>query len=471
MKPRILILDDEPNMGKVLQKLLRLEDYSVEAYQSPSAALEYMRRDHVDVLVTDLRMPEMSGEEILSAVKEEELGCEVIVMTAYGTVESAMRCVRQGAYDYVTKPFDSKALVGTVKTAVKKRNMDRDSAPRQLDASEAREIQGLLGESQAIQSVRQLIAKIAPSDSAVLIYGESGTGKELAARAIHNLSHRHGNRFVAINCASIPENLMESELFGHEKGSFTGADQQKVGLIEAAQEGTLFLDEIGELPSSLQAKLLRALQEREITRVGSVETIPVNVRVIAATNRRLEEAVREGTFREDLYYRLNVLKVKMPPLRERSGDIPMLAEHFLHVFRRSAGKKNLEFDSDVLAALQRRSWPGNVRELKNVIERLVVLSDEDHVSHETLDEMAIYDSQPLPMPEASLAGDAPLSSWDDGEIIDFRQARDQFEADYLRQVLKACGGNVSEAAKKAGISRRSFYEKIEKLGVDQSRFK
>lgn len=462
MTPRVVVLDDEANMGKVLAKLLRLEEYEVSAFERPADAIADIEHHGADVLLTDLRMPGMTGEEVLEKTRDIHPGCEVIVMTAYGTVESAMRCVRNGAYDYVTKPFDTKTLLSTVRSAARKGRRAAAAAPAAETGHE------ILGESAQIEAVRELIRKIAPSDSAVLVYGESGTGKELAARAIHRLSPRANQRFMAVNCASIPESLIESELFGHEKGAFTGAHEMKIGLIEAAHEGTLFLDEIGELPLSLQAKLLRTLQEREITRIGSTADISVDIRVIAATNLRLEQAVQAGQFRQDLYYRLNVLKVKMPPLRERVDDIRFLTGHFLKLFRKRAGRADLEFDDDLIERLMEMTWPGNVRELRNIVERIVVLSDENPVTVAIFQELGIFDSQTRNHavdPAAQAAVEA------DGKVRDYREARDAFELNYLRSVLKACDGNVSEAAKKAGISRRSFYEKIEKLGIDQGDFK
>jgi DNA-binding NtrC family response regulator len=466
---RVVVLDDEANMGKVLTKVLRLEGFEVTPFERPQEALAHLEKEGADVLLSDLRMPDITGEEVLERVRQKNIGCEVILMTAYGTVESAMRCVRQGAFDYVTKPFDTKALVATVKKAAQKRRGALHVATP-VPVAEADRDNELLGESEQMQAVRELLRKIAPAESPVVIYGESGTGKELAARAVHRLSPRKNNRFLAINCASIPETLMESELFGHERGSFTGAHDTKIGLMEAAHGGTLFLDEIGELPMGLQAKLLRALQEREITRVGSITSIPVDIRVVAATNRNLSAAVKGGTFRQDLYYRLNVLQVRMPPLRQRGGDVPLLARHFLEEFRLRAGKPALEITGDVLEQMSRMEWPGNVRELRNFMERLVVLTEGNVIGHKEILELATTESQQL-----SFTNPAPTPAWlpkgEGDKITEFREARDAFEAEYLRAVLRAVGGNVSEAAKKAGMSRRNFYEKIEKLNIDPARFK
>ncbi len=468
MTARVVVIDDEPNMGVVLTKLLRLEGHAVTAFDSAENALTHVAKRGAEVVITDLRMPEMTGEEVLERLRAAGFRGAVIVMTAYGSIESAMRCVKNGAFDYVTKPFDTKALLATVRRAAQSAPVaDRAPTPRAKAPDNE-----LLGESPEMRSVREMIARIAPSESSVLIYGESGTGKELAARAIHRQSARSKGRFIAINCASIPESLIESELFGHEKGSFTGAHEAKTGLVEAASGGTLFLDEIGELPVAMQAKLLRVLQEREISRVGSVHSMPVDIRVIAATNRRLETAVQTGEFREDLYYRLNVIKLKMPPLRERLDDIPIIAEHIIGILRERGGRPRLALHPSFLVKLKRLQWPGNVRELRNFIERVAVLSDSDMITEDVLLELAVFDSQLTPQPAAGHSPTSPgASHHPPGQALDYREARERFEVDYIHGVLKSCVGNVTEAARKAGMSRRNFYDKLEKLGIDPSLFK
>lgn len=462
----VAILDDEENMGKVLGKLLRLEGYRVEVFSEPKAALEHVGRGETAVLLSDLRMPGMSGEEVLEETKALAPQTEVILMTAFGTVESAMRCVRAGAFDYVTKPFETPTLLRTVREAAN-RWRPADAPPSAQPVAD--EAGDLLGRSPSMRNVLQLISRYASASSAVLVYGESGTGKELAARALHQQSPRARERFLAINCASIPEHLMESELFGHERGAFTGANEARMGVFEAAHGGTLFLDEIGELPVGLQAKLLRVLQEKELTRVGSVKSIAVDVRIVAATNRRLEDLVAEGLFREDLYYRLNVLVLKMPPLRERPGDIAELAEAFAGEFARREGRAAPSLSPELLDHLTRQEWPGNVRELRNFIERLVVMADGDAIGMELLETILAHDSRAMKQMGAGRASSPPAAEPD--SIRDFRDARNEFEANYLRTVLRTCRGNVSEAAKRAGMSRRSFYEKVEKLRIDLSEFK
>jgi DNA-binding NtrC family response regulator len=469
----VVVVDDEPNMTRVLGKMLTMEGYSPTLFQDPRAALAHVLEHRVFVLVSDLRMPGLTGEELLERLRAAGCRTEVILMTAYGTVESALRCVRAGAFDYITKPFDTARLMDMIGRAADKASgaMEGDATPRE-ETTAATEPSGsadweLVGDSQPMQQVRDLITRCAATSSAVLVQGESGTGKELAARAIHARSPRRGARFLAVNCASIPETLIESELFGHERGAFTGAVETRIGLFEAADGGTLFLDEVGELPPPMQAKLLRVLQEREITRVGRVDPIRVDVRIVAATNRRLEDMVAEGRFREDLFYRLNVLVVRMPPLRRRSEDIPLLASRFAEEFARRENRPTIHLTPELLGHLQRQKWPGNVRELRNLVERLVVLNDGTTLGVEALDALRQFDSgvRPPAAPPAANAG--PHSD----AIQDFREARNQFEANYLRSLLRACRGNVTEAAKRAGMSRRNLYEKIEKLGIGTDEFK
>ncbi|MEO8377519.1 MAG: sigma-54 dependent transcriptional regulator [Candidatus Sumerlaeota bacterium] len=484
-KPQIAVVDDEPNMGKILFKVFTMEGYGVTVFDSPLKALPALKTHPVDVVLSDLRMPGMTGEEMLEKLRAQGFAGEVILMTAYATVESAMRCVRAGAFDYVTKPFETKSLLATVRRAIdKSRKIERPrtndtasiappapAATVNINSSIDKE---LIGVSPEMTGIRELIRKIAPSEASVLITGESGTGKELAARAIHRLSARATQRFVAVNCASIPATLIESELFGHEKGAFTGANETKRGLLESAEGGTLFLDEIGELPMALQSKLLRALQEREITRVGSVENIPVDIRVVAATNRSLSTAVQQNEFREDLYYRLNVLNIRMPALRKRSSDIPVLVENFLREFRERDGlKAELKIGPGVMQKLSAMEWPGNVRELRNYVERLTVLSDGPLITMSVLSDLATNESQTFKSIRIIPgAGQAPSQDPKEiSDVIDFRHARDRFEAEYIKKVLRSCDGNVSEAAKKSGMSRRNFYEKIEKLGIDPSEYK
>ncbi len=479
----VIILDDEVNMGKVLHKVFTLEGIDSINTDDPDTAIQKALSQNVNVFLSDLRMPSKSGEEVLSELKNKGFKGEVIIMTAYGTVESAMNCVKMGAFDYITKPFDTKNLIKLVKEAMeasKSSGADSGQSPQPKEATETAEEETahasdgkvqLIGHSSEMNKVKELIDRIAPTNTSILIYGESGTGKELVAQSLHDRSNRGANRFVAINCASIPASLMEGELFGHEKGAFTGAIDKRTGLIEAAHGGTLFLDEIGELPLELQAKLLRALQEKEISRVGSIDSVKVDIRVVAATNRNLEDEVREGRFRQDLYYRLNVLKVKLPALRERKSDIPELVHFFLKIYAKESGLPVLKISPQVMSYIVQQDWPGNVRELRNFIERLSVMTDGDEITVENLQEVAVFDSNVSRSLKEMPDMPTPVDDADSSSIVDFRQARDIFEKKYIEKVLESTEGNVSEAAKRAKMSRRNFYDKIEKLGVDLNKYK
>ncbi|MDK2971983.1 MAG: hypothetical protein PWP23_1738 [Candidatus Sumerlaeota bacterium] len=469
----ILVLDDEENMGKILSKVLDLEGYHVIAFRDPKEALDYVRQNPMDLVLSDIRMPGLTGQEVLAEIKRLALACEVIMMTGYGTIQGAIECVKLGAFDYITKPFKTDEMLLTIARALEtKRLKEMNSAlseaynKEHVGAAKGKKGWELVGQSPSLQRVRDILEKVAPSNSPVLITGESGTGKELAARSVHNLSARHAGRFVAINCASIPEGLIESELFGYERGAFTGAHQAKIGLIELASDGTLFLDEIGDLPLQLQAKLLRVLQEHEITRVGGLTNIPVDIRVVSATNCNLETAIREGRFREDLYYRLNVISVELPPLRERREDIPVLAEHFLRQKSTRHHRGEMRFSEPVVEALRTAQWRGNVRELENLVERLVVLSETDVITSDLLPEE--FGRPRSHSSSSSVDGITKLALSAQAiveEVPDFKAARDAFEREYLEALLRACGGSVTEAARQSGMSRRNLYDKIEKLGI------
>ena len=471
----LLVLDDEENMCRILQKLLGLEGYHVTTFTRAPEALEYLQDNAVDLLLSDIRMPEMDGHEVLRRVKDMGLGCEVIIMTAHGTIQSAIDSMKEGAFDYITKPFKTDEMLATIDRALETKRLkemnsalseaynEKSHTPAPVGKNERK----LIGDSPAMDKVRELIARVAPSNSPVLITGESGTGKELAARAVHEQSHRAGGRFVAINCASIPESLIESELFGHERGAFTGAHQTKIGLIELSDGGTLFLDEIGELPLSLQAKLLRVLQEHEITRVGGVANIAVDIRLVSATNRDLQKEIHEKRFREDLYYRLNVISVNMPSLRERREDVSLLAEHFLAQKAQKHDRPPMRYSEPVLREFEAHDWRGNVRELENLVERLVVLSDSDVITSDVLPDdfgdgtRRRSSSSQENVTKLSRSAQAIVE-----EVPDFKEAREAFEREYLEALLRANNASVTTAAKKAGMSRRSLYDKIEKLGIN-----
>ncbi|MFH0793715.1 MAG: sigma-54 dependent transcriptional regulator [bacterium] len=459
----VVVMDDEENMCKILTKIFNLEGYHVTTFTRPENGLEYVRRYHPDLVLSDIKMPTMSGMEVLSKIKQEAANIQVIMMTAYGSIEGAIEAMKVGAFDYVTKPFNTDELILKIQKAIETKRLKEENLS--LSDQVRRDLAGvnLLGSSQPMDKVRAMIERIAPTDSAVLIRGESGTGKELVAKALHNASLRKNNRFVAINCASIPENLLESELFGYEKGAFTGANQRKLGLFELAHGGTLFLDEVGELPLSLQVKLLRVLQEREFQRVGGLTTISVDIRLLAASNRDLKQAISEGQFREDLFYRLNVINLYLPPLRERPEDLDQLVPFFIERFRQKLNKPRVSISDQALATMKTYSWPGNVRELENLIERMVVLLEGQTITLKDIPTDVLY---PTLRREAGVG-----AAGAEGESADYRTAKERFEHDYITDLLRRSNGSISAAARASGISRRNLYEKIEKLGVDLSQFK
>jgi two-component system response regulator AtoC len=478
---RVYILDDEANMVRILGKILTTRGFEIAQFTDPAEAVRAIERDPPDVLVTDVSMPEMNGMEVLARARAVAPATRVVIITAYGTIDGAIQALKDGAVEYITKPFETPDLLAKIEraaaAAIASAGPRRDASPESgapesdndADASSgSRGWEGLerqlLGDSSAMREARRLIEKVAPTDSPVLIRGESGTGKELAARAIHELSPRASGKFAPVNCAAIPESLVESELFGYEKGAFTGAAQRKIGMIESASGGTLFLDEISELPLPAQAKLLRFLQEREIQRVGGVELIPVDIRLVAACNRDLEEMIEMGEFRADLFYRLNVIRVSMPPLRDRPEDIEPLTESFLIQRAAKRGGRRLRLSSDAAAKLRAYSWPGNVRELQNVVERMAILADGPVLDGDLLpEEIARGEREALPSNARRAAGE-PVPTR-------FREAKTQFERSYMEDLLRKAGGSVTAASQISGISRRNLYDKIEKLEIDLEDFK
>ena len=454
-KGGVLIVDDKDSMLKMLSTLLA-DDWDVETFRSASEALERFRRNPADLVLTDIRMPDMDGMELLQTVKREAPDTEVILMTAYATVSQAVEAVKAGAYNYLTKPFEPDELKIALEKAYERKQLREEAQILKEQVERQYGFGNIVGDSTPIRHAFELARKAAESDSTVLLMGESGTGKELFARAIHYASSRRNRRFVAINCGAMPKDLIESELFGHVRGAFSGATKNKRGLFMEANGGTLLLDEISELVPDLQVKINRALQEREIRRVGDTVDIPVDVRIIASTNRDLKEAMDAGEFREDLYYRLNVFPMELPPLRKRREDIPALVGHFLHVF---AGEQAAEYDvePDAMDVLMGYRWPGNVRELQNAVERAVVLCEDKRIARSLF---------PFLEPEAGDSSMEILSV----AALPYRDARERmsvtFQRQYLVEVLKRAGGNVTHAAEHAGIERESFHRLLRKCHVN-----
>lgn len=450
LKANILVVDDEKSMRDSMRILLK-DDYRVSLAKTGREAIDIVKKQPIDLVLLDIRLPEIDGIEVLKIIKGIDASIEVIMVTAVITVRKAVEAVRHGAYDYLTKPFDIDALQDQVKNVLDKRRLQQENASlRQLIENEY-QFEKIVGKSKEIREIFKTIDDVAAGTATVLITGESGTGKELVARAIHNRSPRREKFFVAVNCAAIPENLLESELFGHEAGSFTGATGRQIGKFEIASGGTLFLDEIGSLPLPMQAKILRAIQGKEIERVGSAHPIKVDVRIIAATNSDLRSAIKRRAFREDLFYRLNVIPIHVPPLRERKEDIPLLANHFLDKYNRDFGKNIKGIKKEVLALFMNYGWPGNIRELENLIERLVVLNKEEQIGTERIP------------PE--IKGE---NTEDEGsEETNLQKAVQKFEAGFIRRALDISGGKKSKAAAMLGIHRNTLIQLERKLKLNR----
>jgi len=450
----ILVVDDEKNYRTILAQLLEGEGYRVSVAENPFAALELLGRESVSLILSDLRMPRMDGMAFLQQVREEVGEVPFVILTAFATVETALAAMKAGAFDYLLKPFNNEDILLTVSKALAYARLQTENAAlrRQLEQGREREI---LGESPAIRKLLLDIGRVAPARTSVLIVGESGTGKELVARALHRASPRGKGPLVSINCAAFAENLLESELFGHERGAFTGATERKRGLLEVADGGTLFLDEIGEFPLTLQPKLLRVLQERRFRRVGGTAEIESDVRVVAATHRDLAAMLTSGTFREDLYYRLNVVTLHVPPLRERPEDVPLLALHFLRRFGRELDRLVVSLHAEALKILQGYAWPGNVRELQNVIERGVLFCAGDTLRIADLPEPLRQSAGETTAPAVSLELDRPLP-----ELLD------AIEEELIRRALVKTRGVQAQAAELLGISRSNLQYKLKKFGLD-----
>lgn len=448
-KPNILIVDDEKDICMALNILLTKEGYAVKEAYNGEQALEQIKKENFDVVMTDIKMEKMDGFEVLRQVQKVSPETVVIMMTAFASVGSAVEAMRAGAADYITKPFLNDEIRMTIKRLLQSSElrMENEILRQELSQRPAA-FSKIIGSSEPMQRVFAVMEKVIPSKSNILITGDSGTGKGLVAQAIHEAGPRRDKPFISINCGAIPENLLESELFGHKKGAFTSAVEDKKGLITMAHGGTLFLDEIGELPSALQVKLLHVIQTRELTPVGDTRVITVDVRIIAATNADLMQRVKEGRFREDLFYRLNVIEIDMPALRERSDDIPVLIKHYLDQFTKEAEKNLKDIDYEAMQALLAYDWPGNIRELRNTMERAVVLADGDLITiHDLPDKFRTLDVEGV-------------------STSSLRQALDNFERDYIKRCLTENKGNKENAATKLGIDLATLYRKLKKLRIE-----
>ncbi len=457
---RILIVDDEQGMLEVcVDCLSALTDVEIVAEIKSSRAAERLSTESWDLLITDIRMPQVGGVELLRIAHEEDPDLVVLMITAYPNVETAVECMKLGATDYITKPFLPDDLLATVRRLLEARQLRQENSLLLRQVERSYSSRTLVGQSAAMQALLMSIQMFAPTDSDVLILGETGTGKELVARAIHQQSNRQSKRFVPVDCGAIPEELMESEFFGHERGAFTGADSRSLGLMEFADGGTLFLDEIGELSTRLQAKLLRVLEERQVRRVGGREEIDIDIRVIAATARDLDEDMRTKRFRADLYYRINVARLEVPPLKDRAGDIPILAHHFAERFAGEMVRENIEIHPEVLEILSSYHWPGNVRELQNVIRRALTMTRNRVITAADLPDEIVS--------TAVLHSDKGRSGF-----FDYREQRiAAFEKEYLNSLLHSHQGDVPAAAIDARLPRGTLYRLLKKHGLNAADFR
>jgi nitrogen regulation protein NR(I) len=482
-KKQILVVDDEANLRRVLSAQLARDGYEVHTAEDGEAGLAFLKEHHIDLVITDLRMPKVDGMDLLRAALRDDPTRPVVMLTAHGTVDNAVEALKTGAFDYITKPFDQHEVRLVVRKALRTRDLASADASRDVAATPPKEGSarfGIIGESQPIQDLYAIIERVADRPTTVLITGESGTGKELVARALHENSSRRDRPFIKVNCAAIPKDLMESELFGYERGAFTGAVASKPGRFELASGGTLFLDEIGEIPNEMQVKLLRVLQESEFERVGGIKTIRVDVRLVAATNRELKREIASGSFREDLFYRLNVVSIALPALRERRSDIPPLVSYFIAKFNARL-RKNVEgVEPDAIERLASYGWPGNIRELENVIERAVLFADGVRIRLEDLsEEVRVGAPQPSQASSPSDSADAPRPSTASEEAPDddepaspadglkeqVKAAMSKLERDLIVRALKQTQGNVTHAARLLKISRKGLQLKMKELGL------
>ena len=460
MKPRILVIDDEAAIRDSLRMILEYEHYDFVGASSGPDGLAAVQKERPDVVLLDIKMPGMDGMEVLRRLRAIDEALPVVMISGHGTTATAVEAVKSGATDFLDKPLSSERVIVTLHNALKQQELGRENRELKLAMESKYEI---VGRSPVLMKVLDDVRRAAPTDATVLLLGESGVGKELVARAIHRNSRRAAGRFVQVNCAAIPEELIESELFGHEKGSFTGATEKQIGKFEQADRGTIFLDEVGDMSQKTQAKVLRVLQEQEVERLGSARTIKVDVRVIAATNKQLEDAIRRGEFREDLFFRLNVIPIVVPPLRERRQDIPLLAEHFARRFSEEHNVRR-RFDARALEALQRYHWRGNIRELRNTVERLVIMADREMIGVNDLPAEPRAGVEAGPSPGTSTDGAARITGRESGTLREFKDAS---ERAFLVQKLRENNWNISKTAEVIDTPRSNLYKKLEQYGIKQ----
>jgi two-component system nitrogen regulation response regulator NtrX len=454
--PAILVVDDEPGVRSSVTGVLRDEGFEVEAVGSGEECLDRVAQRSYDVIVLDVWLPGIDGLTTLQRLGERHVDAQVVIISGHGNIESAVRAIKMGAFDFIEKPLSLEKTVLVVRNALRQRDLETEN--RALRARVVRQ-ETMVGESPAMRHLREQVAMAAPTNGRVLILGENGTGKELVARTVHELSRRRGGPFVEVNCAAIPEELIESELFGHARGAFTGAVADKPGRFEQANGGTIFLDEIGDMSLKTQAKVLRVLQEQVMERVGGTQRIKVDVRVLAATNKDLTAEIRDGRFREDLYFRLNVIPIFVPPLRDRPEDIPLLADHFMALLAAEYGKRPKRLAPEALARLQQYAWPGNVRELRNTVERLIIMVAGDTITAQDLGFLGRDDGGAIGWGEAPPGGGPP------GGTGRLAEARDQFEKDFILRALAASSGNMSRTAEMLGVERSNLYKKMRAFGI------
>lgn len=447
---KVLLVDDEVQIIQGRSRIIQDLGYLCLIAQNGQEAIEVIHKEHPDVVLTDIKMPQKDGFDVLKAAKEFDANIIVILFTGYASIDSAVQAMRQGAFDYIQKPVTPEAIEAVLKKALDQQRSERENSDQSVPRPGKYYLPDLVGECQVMQEIAERVQKVAKSEANVLIYGESGTGKEMIAKNIHRFSRRSEQPFIPLDCVALPTNLLESEIFGYEKGAFTGAISAKPGLLEIAHNGTLFLDEITELDINLQAKLLRVLQERQFRRIGSTKIIHVNVRIISATNVVPEKAVKENKLRQDLYFRLNVVPIILPPLRNRKEDIPILVQHFIQKFTSTSPREIKGITREAMKELRRYNWPGNVRELQNIIEQAMSLSENDLIT-------------PTDLPDAIKQDDTLLID-DMYDGLGFQEAKErllqQFTKNYINSLLAECNGNVSEVARRAGISRWSIYRML-----------